>query len=1008
MDQPHDHRIMELVHACSDMGADEREKFLSVECADDPEMEQEVHSLIEESGLKTIVQDIPVHFQRNLPSHYRLIKMIGSGGMGEVFLAEDTRLGRRVAIKFLNDTFKKDPDRMRRFDLEARSTSALNHPNILTIYDIGEADGVQYIVSEYVDGETLWTRLGSGRFSIPVCLEIAIQIASALKAAHKAGVVHRDLKPDNIMLRSDGSVKVLDFGLAKASGHAMSGGGANSLEAVTTSPGIILGTPRYMSPEQTRGIPLDGRSDIFSLGVIVFEMLTGSSPFGAGSTIDVISAIISKEPRQVQDFIPDPPSYLVRIIEKMLRKKPEDRYLSMDDLLSDLEEVRAELVRSTDRLRYSASSDPTWIVGKVTQPPRRFRLNYIAIIAGAAVILLLGGWWLFGSRGERVGVTSGSMRSVPITSWNSVSTEAIASASFSPDSRMIAFASKKSGSAEIWVKPTIGGDPIQVTKNGFENQYPVWSPDGQEIAFRSVRAGVHGIWRISFIGGPETQIVTGVSQYARPIRWSSDRKVYFQDGFELFTADAVSGQRKQLTDFEAAGVRPRTITVSNDGSQLAISVLENGVWNVKTKSLDGVSFAVIASQKDPIDAITFHPNSATVFYSGVTDGTMQIFETIEGDAEPVQISNGNSDFFLQDVATDGPMVLYSSVSESSDLWMTDTEDKKESVIANDVPGEYWADFSPDGKSVAYQSVTRPDMPFHGSIVVKSPLVSEARVMVAHDGISPVWSNDGQWIAFMRQNDAGMSIWKVRSTGADAAKLVDGGELGFLNTPYLKTGTNHISWSSDGRTLSYSTQKDGVSNIWIVSSDGTESRPLSANADPSEIYCCSSWTHDGKHLTYVSQASKSYRLWLAGTDGREARVIFESKDRFRFLGVEPGAGDAVIAQKADTNDLSQTPKLTYIYLVSLLTGKEVRKVNELQNAYFHNIHLSRDGQAIAFVSRSNDINELWTVPSLGGIPRKVVSEKDPKVMFSSLAWSPDGRSIIFGKQTRTNLLSMLTN
>ncbi|MEO7660691.1 MAG: serine/threonine-protein kinase, partial [Pyrinomonadaceae bacterium] len=290
MNRPHDHRIMELVHSCSDMGAEERAEFLAIECADDPEVRREVESLVEESGLKTIVQGVPAHFQKDLPSHYRLIRMIGSGGMGEVFLAEDTRLGRRVAIKFLNDTFKKDPDRMRRFDLEARSTSALNHPNILTIYDIGGADGVKYIVSEYVDGETLWTRLGSGRLSVRVCLEIAIQIASALKAAHEAGVVHRDLKPDNIMLRSDGSVKVVDFGLAKASGHAMSGGEANTLEAVTTSPGIILGTPRYMSPEQTRGISLDGRSDIFSLGIIVFEMLTGSSPFGVGSTVDIISA----------------------------------------------------------------------------------------------------------------------------------------------------------------------------------------------------------------------------------------------------------------------------------------------------------------------------------------------------------------------------------------------------------------------------------------------------------------------------------------------------------------------------------------------------------------------------------------------------------------------------------------------------------------------------------------------------------------------------------------------
>ncbi|MEO7659172.1 MAG: hypothetical protein ABIV48_06115, partial [Pyrinomonadaceae bacterium] len=440
-----------------------------------------------------------------------------------------------------------------------------------------------------------------------------------------------------------------------------------------------------------------------------------------------------------------------------------------------------------------------------------------------------------------------------------------------------------------------------------------------------------------------------------------------------------------------------------------MSVLENGVWKVKTKSLDAGDFVEIASQKEQIDNIAFHPNADSVFYSGVADGTMQIFQAIAGEAAPVQISTGNSDIFLQDVATDGSKVLYSSVNETSDLWMIDTVDTKESVVANDVHGEYWADFSPDGKNVAYQSVTRPDVPFHGSIVVKALLASGAPVVVASDGFSPIWSKDSQWIVFLRQNDAaGMSIWKVRSTGADLVKLADGGEMGYLNTPYLKTGTNHISSSSDGGILSYSAKKDGVSNIWIVSSDGTESRPLSANSDPGQNYCCGSWSRDGSHFAFVSQApeSQSFRLSIAEADGQNARVVFESLHLFRFLGFTLDSRELVIAQREDVNDRSQTPAITNIHLISLSVSDKVRRVHTLTNAYSYNIHLSSDGQTIAFVSRSKDVNELWTVPSLGGIPKKIVSEKDPKVMFSSLAWSPDGRSIIFGKQTRTNLLSML--
>src|SRR5687768_96987 len=207
-------------------------------------------------------------YESALPPHYSLIRMLGRGGMAEVFLAVDQRLQRQVAIKFLNSEFRRDPERMRRFNQEARAASALNHPNILVIHDIGENEGVQYIVSEFVEGETLSARISRGSVPLREAVDIAIQVASALAASHAAGIVHRDIKPDNVMLKNDGSVKVLDFGLAKETLKSSSDGidfDANTLTNVSTSPGLILGTPQYMSPEQARGIALDPRTDIFSL-----------------------------------------------------------------------------------------------------------------------------------------------------------------------------------------------------------------------------------------------------------------------------------------------------------------------------------------------------------------------------------------------------------------------------------------------------------------------------------------------------------------------------------------------------------------------------------------------------------------------------------------------------------------------------------------------------------------------------------------------------------------------
>ncbi len=1018
MDQPPYDRIMVLVHACSDMGPEERETFLSIECADDPELRREVESIIEEDSPTTGSQAVSSDLEKDLPSHYRLIKLIGSGGMAEVFLAEDTRLGRRVAIKFLNETFKKDPDRMRRFDLEARSASALNHPNILTIYDIGESDGVQYIVSEYVDGETLGTRLARGRLSFRVCIEIAIQIASALDAAHKAGVVHRDLKPDNIMLRRDGTVKVVDFGLAKASGNAISGSGAKTLDAVTTSPGMILGTPGYMSPEQTRGLSLDGRSDIFSLGIIIFEMVTGHSPFGADSSVDIIAAIISKEPKRVEDLITDPPAALVRIINKTLRKNREERYSSMNDLLSDLEDVRAELTSSTQHVRETGTSHQTGLT-KTQWLRQRLGLSFVLIIA--ATIVVLGGWWLVAIRESGGAVATAPMRSVPITSWSSVSAEAIVTARFSPDARMVAFVSNKSGSTEVWVKPTVGGDPLQVTKNGFDNQYPIWSPDGQQIAFFSRRAENRGIWRVSYTGGPETQILDGTGgpetpildgAPARLIRWSDDGKIYYQHRSDLYAADTASGERIQLTDLASAGLRPRTIAISPDLSAFAFAVKESDLWKVKTKRFDAASFIDVASSSNPVDNIVFHPNGRSIFYSSGGGDSLQIFQASPGQEIPVQVSSGSNDFNLQDVSADGSKVLYSSVTESSDLWIVHAPDGKVSVIANDVAGEYWPDVSPDGKSVAYQSATQPDRPYRSSIFVKSQTASAAPVLVTSDGFSPAWSNDGQWIAFFRRSGSGMSIWKVRPTGAEAVSLADGAITApsYLGTPYLKIGAKHISWSPDSTTVAYSAQADGISNIWLVSADGTEKRQLSANTDPREFYCCTAWTSDGAHVAYVSETNsvpRSYRLWYAAAAGDDAKVIFSSNDRFRFLGFANGDREAIIAQNADPKDVSATPAAINLYSVTPIAGTP-RKIATLTDAYFHNIHLSRNGEILAFVSRSNDMNELWTVPAMGGAHRKITFENDPKVMFSSLAWSPDGQSIVFGKQTRTNLLSMLTN
>jgi serine/threonine protein kinase/tetratricopeptide (TPR) repeat protein len=279
-------------------------------------------------------------------SYYRIVSRLGAGGMGEVYLAEDTRLGRKVALKILPPQFTKEADRIRRFEQEARSASALNHPNIITIFEVGRSGDTNFIVTEFIEGQTLRQRIATSRLSLRDALKIGIQVASALSAAHAAGIVHRDIKPENIMLRPDGYVKVLDFGLVKLTepiGISNSVDHESDTKILITDPSVVMGTPHYMSPEQARGFAIDARADIFSLGVVLYEMIAGRTPYDGTTPSDIIASILYKEPPLLARYTREAPDELERITTKSLRKDREERYQTAKDIAIDLRNLRQHL-----------------------------------------------------------------------------------------------------------------------------------------------------------------------------------------------------------------------------------------------------------------------------------------------------------------------------------------------------------------------------------------------------------------------------------------------------------------------------------------------------------------------------------------------------------------------------------------------------------------------------------------------------------------------------------------
>jgi len=352
---------------------------------------------------------------------YKIRSAIGKGGMGEVFLAEDTELERLIALKILPQDLANDAERMRRFVQEAKSASALNHPNIITIYEIGKTDNTHFIATEYIEGETLHSRLRSDPMSIKSVLDVAIQVASALDAAHRAGIVHRDVKPENVIIRPDGVVKILDFGIAKLTekkAESIDAEAATAIKAGGTSPGMIIGTAAYMSPEQARGKDIDARSDIFSFGAMLYEMLAGKQPFEGENAMDVIGSILNKEPVPIQQLLPEVPHEIRRIIGKTLKKDREERYQTAKDLLIDLKDVKQDLELQNKLERTAApnreepktqiisarTSDGVHTTSSAEYVANEIKRNKSSFVIGLIVLLLASiglSYWYFTGRSTK-------------------------------------------------------------------------------------------------------------------------------------------------------------------------------------------------------------------------------------------------------------------------------------------------------------------------------------------------------------------------------------------------------------------------------------------------------------------------------------------------------------------------------------------------------------------------------------------------------------------------------
>lgn len=961
-------------------------------------------------------------------SHYKIISAIGAGGMGEVYLAEDTLLERKVALKFLSAAHAQDEERLRRFTQEARAASALNHQNILTIYEIGESGGIRYIAAEYIEGETLRALLQRSRLTIDEILDIAIQALSAISAAHAAGIVHRDIKPENIMIRSDRFVKVLDFGLAKLSEPPASERGPAASEdstraQINTTPGMVMGTVTYMSPEQARGKKVDARTDIWSLGVVLFEMITGSPPFEGETVSDMLAAILKTEPKPLSSYSPNMPPELEFIIKKALGKDREERYQIVKDFLLDLRITRREVESGQIASDIGLATDPSVQLTRPAVPlmtvpitgPIRWRW-----IAGLAAVLIAGfaaGYLWIGSRETETNLLS-ALTSSQITSWKSELSDIDPSrARFSPDGKIVAYLATKNGKKSVWLKQIGGGEPFTRKQDDeSEETSPLWSPDGGQIAFLSTRGGQRGIWTTPALGGSPLLLAPIEARRQGLVHWSKDGStIFFEKGTNLYTLNIAAREISKLTNFDESQIIEHGFSVSPDEKQIVYvdkSDEQRDLWVAQTNGGNPVRLTNdISDDSSPI----WHPDGKRIIYNSIRNGIKQIYIAFLDVRPPVQLSLSDSDNIVSDISTDGTKVLYKSSKDDSDLWSFNLDGGKEFQLTSDIGAEFWQDAAPNGEAIAYQAVLRSSGSgklLQSSIFSQKTNGEGRQIQLSPNGFNPRWSPDGGHLAFLRSAAGSNSLWITSATGGDERVLTVGGIVfgGYSQLPYNRFQTQDYQWSRDSHSLIYCAYRDGISNIWQVAIDGTGERQLTRNEDRKLLFFNPLFSTDGEQIAWsaMTTGDPSQRVWsLWLLTGENARQIYESESVLRLVGWSQTGRELIVKSVERNKDLSLLPDEIDLFRFALDDGS-TRTIGKLKAAYFRNIALSPDRKAIAFVTRQAGSDSIQIFPSTGGTTKTLISSNDARVYFSSLAWSPDGKILYYGKQANWQIISMVDN
>ena len=957
---------------------------------------------------------------------YRIISILGSGGMGEVYLTEDTQLKRQVALKILNLKFSQNNEYQRRFTREAQAISALNHPNIVTIYEVGELEKIHYIAMEFVKGDSLRHLIQNREITLNKAVDIGIQTASALAAAHTAGIIHRDIKPENIVRRPDGIIKVLDFGLAKQTNHLTGKSDvdpdAPTQEHQLTIPGMIMGTAAYMSPEQARGKDTDERTDIWSLGIVLYEMIAGCVPFTGETKSDMMAAILKSDLPPLSVYNPDVPIELENIIAKSVSKNRDDRFFSVQELLLDLKSFQSELNTSIRSFKSDTAATGSFAKAELTNitlssENTARRRSWWRLTAIPVILLLFGFVLWFLQRNDHTGeINPAFLSSSQVTSWKSdLGEDGSDRARFSPDGKLVAYIASKNGKNSIWLKQLGGGEPFTRKQDDAEDRSPIWSSDGGSIAFISNRGDRRGIWTTPALGG-SPNLISPLDSNGRLIYWTKNgATVYFEMKQNLYTLTLATKQIIKLTDFDETKPVNRDFSISPDERKIVYADKTDGQKDLWSAGLHGENPVRLTNDEYDDSQPVWHPDGQRIIYNSTRNGVRQMCLAFLDGRRGVQFTFNDNDSIVSDISSDGTKILYTSNKDDSDLWGARFSDKTDFQVTSDIGAEFWQDAAPNGEDLVYQSAPWTSVgnkPYNSSVVAQKIKNDGQKNMLVPDGFNPQYSPDGKYIAFLHLDSGKISLWLTSSLGGDARQLTGEGVMfsGFSVLPFNRLQTQDFQWSPDSRSLVYYANRDGISNIWQTTIDGTGEKRLTNNEDKTLRFFNPLFSPDGNltawtGLSVDEQNKRHWSIWLSAQGN--TNKIYQADSVLQIIGWE-AAGDELLIKSVDGgNEIQLIPTDVNISQISLKSG-EAHLISTLKRVYFFNIKMSPDRKTIAFVTRQNEGDVIQTLPSTGGSAKTLISGNDARVYFSNLTFAPDGKTIYFGKQANWQIISMINN